>query len=79
MNKLTFRVAVEQARTYGYHAFVPGLMVCATGRSVEETLENTKSVILEYMPDSSAAIDALGMGGVSNFLGATWHTIEIIR
>ena len=79
MNKLIFRVAIEASQSSRYHAHVPGMMVCGTGHSIEEALENTKSVILDYMPDSFAAVDALGTGCVSSFVGATWHTIEIVR
>lgn len=79
MNKLTFRVAVEQNQSHGYHSIVPGLMVCATGHSVEEALENTKSVIVDYMPDSIAAVDAFGSSGQHDLRDATWHIIEIVR
>jgi len=79
MNKLTFRVAVEQNSGSGYRSFVPGLMVCGTGQSIEEALENTKTVIVDYMPDSIAAGYAFGSSRQQAIRDATWHTIEIIR
>ncbi len=79
MNTLTFRVAVEASNSRGFHSIVPGMMVCGTGITVEETLENTKCMIQDYMPDSVAAVDAFGLGGAHDYRRASWHIIEIKR
>ena len=79
MNKLTFRVAVEEANSHYYYSIIPGMMVCGRGHSLEETLENTKSVIIDYMPDSATAFDSFSESKPHDYRSATWHIIEIMR
>lgn len=79
MNRLTFRVAVIESDSHDFHSTVPGMMVCGCGDSLEKTLENTKSVIADYMTDSAAAINELGLPQPGSYLGASWHTLEIMR
>lgn len=79
MNKLVLQVAVRSENETYFCASVPGLLVCAFGTSLEETLANTQRVVMEYLKDSAAANDALGATLAPSYSGVSWHIVEVQR
>ncbi|WP_141215618.1 hypothetical protein [Hahella sp. CCB-MM4] len=79
MNKLVFRVAVSVRRDSDYIACIPGMLVCGMGTCIESTLENTRSIIAEYISDSAQANSSLGPAEPLHIQDTTWHQVEVVR